>query len=363
MDFISRQRRLQSDLGTHDLDVLLVTHPANICYLCGFTGSAGALVLSEDKGMFFTDGRYSAQSHSEVKGTRMSITREPPLMATARWLASRRGGLGKKARIGIEGEYMTVASRTRVRAALGRGFQLVQAPNLVERARIIKDDDEIELIRAAANLGEKLWRHLRRYIRPGIKEAEVAAEMEYAARRAGAQEMSFRTIIAGGKRSALPHGIASEAGIPARGFVVCDFGVILSGYCSDMTRTVYMGHPTRECRRVYEAVRQAQEAAVEAVKPGVSVVDVDLAARKSLKKQGLAKFFTHSTGHGVGLEIHESPRIAALGKEILRPGMVITIEPGAYIPGKWGVRLEDMVLVTKNGSEVLTPSSKELLML
>lgn len=363
MDFISRQRKVQSDLATHNLNALLVTHLPNIRYLCGFTGSAGALVLSDGKSMFFTDGRYAAQSSSEVNGARISIGREAPPMAAAKWLAGRPSGLGKKGRVGVEGEYMTVAGRTRVKGTLGKGFQLIEAPNLVERARIIKDDDEIALIRAAANLGEKLWRHLRRYIRPGIKEAEVAAEMEYAARRAGAQEMSFRTIIASGKRSALPHGVASDAAIPARGFVVCDFGVILSGYCSDMTRTVFMGHPTRECRRVYESVRQAQEAAVEAVKPGVSVAEVDSAARKSLKKLGLAKLFTHSTGHGVGLEIHESPRIAAMGKEILSPGMVVTIEPGAYIPGKWGVRIEDMVLVTKNGYEVLTPSSKELLML
>ena len=172
--------------------------------------------------------------------------------------------------------------------------------------------------------------------------------------------MSFETIIASGERSALPHGRASRTAIPAQGFVVCDFGVILSGYCSDMTRTVCVGRPSAEVRGVYQAVQQAQQAGVDAVRPGISASEVDQAARKSLQKSRLGKYFTHSTGHGVGLEIHEAPRLAAGQTEILRPGMVITIEPGVYVPGKWGVRIEDMVVVTERGCEVLTPTSKEL---
>jgi Xaa-Pro aminopeptidase len=185
--------------------------------------------------------------------------------------------------------------------------------------------------------------------------------MEYVARRAGAEEMSFPTIIAAGKRSALPHGRASRAVIPSRGFVVCDFGVILAGYCSDRTRTVHVGRPTGEARRVYEAVREAQAAAIETVRPGVSVGKIDQAARKMLQKRGLARYFTHSTGHGVGLEIHEPPRIAAAQTEVLRAGMAVTIEPGVYIPGRGGVRIEDMVVVTEHGCEVLMPTSKELI--
>jgi len=199
--------------------------------------------------------------------------------------------------------------------------------------------------------------------RPGVKESEVAAELEYAARKAGAEGMSFPTIIAGGTRSSLPHGRASEATIPSRGFVVCDFGVILAGYCSDMTRTMHVGRPTSEARRIYEAVRQAQQAAIEAVQPGVTAGEVDQAARKLLKKSNLDRYFTHSTGHGVGLEIHEPPRIATGQEEILHPGMVITIEPGVYIPGKFGVRIEDMVVVTERGCQVLTPTSKRMIVL
>jgi Xaa-Pro aminopeptidase len=198
-------------------------------------------------------------------------------------------------------------------------------------------------------------------IRRGIKEVEVAAEMELAARRAGAEAMSFPTIIASGARSALPHGRASDQAIAPGGFVVCDFGVILSGYCSDQTRTVWVGSVADDARQAYEAVKEAQQAAIDAVKPGATTGEVDAAARKVLKKRKLDRYFTHSTGHGVGLEIHEAPRVAAGQEEILQPGMVITIEPGVYFPGKWGIRIEDMVVVTAGGGEVLTPTGKEFL--
>jgi Xaa-Pro aminopeptidase len=225
---------------------------------------------------------------------------------------------------------------------------------------MIKDAAEADKIRAAVLLGSSLFDGLVKALRPGVSELAAAAELEYAASRGGAEGMSFPTIIAAGKRSALPHGRASHHAIPAAGFVVCDFGVILQGYCSDMTRTVHLGRPSAEARRFYDAVLDAQQAAIDAVKAGRSVGDVDRAARKLLQKHGVGKYFTHSTGHGVGLEIHEAPRVAANQTEELRPGMVITIEPGAYIPGKWGVRIEDMILVTESGCEVLTPTRKDL---
>jgi Xaa-Pro aminopeptidase len=210
-------------------------------------------------------------------------------------------------------------------------------------------------------LGVKLFSTITSSLRAGVPESQVAGELEFAARKSGADQMSFPTIIAGGARSALPHGRASMEPLPSRGFVVCDFGVILAGYCSDMTRTVHVGNADPEARTAYEAVREAQQSAVDAVKPGVTVGEVDLAARKLLYNRKLGKFFTHSTGHGVGLEIHEAPRIAAAQKEILRPGMVITIEPGVYLPGKWGVRIEDTVVVTETGCDILTTCPKDLL--
>jgi Xaa-Pro aminopeptidase len=363
MDHRGRLKKLLDVLEREHLDALLVTHLPNIRYLCGFTGTSGVLLVSERKSVFFTDGRYTEQARAEVQGARLVIARKPPLAAAAEWLMENATRLGGKRplRLGIESEHLTVAGRTRVAGLLRSGFRLRETRGLVERARIVKDADEIALIRAAVTLGASLFERALEVIRPGVRESEVAAEMEYLARRGGAAEMAFPTIIAAGKRAALPHGRASRAAIPSRGFVVCDFGVILSGYCSDRTRTVHVGRPSDAARKMYEAVREAQEAAIGTVKAGVSVGEVDEGARRILQAKGLARRFTHSTGHGVGLEIHEAPRIAAGQTEILLPGMVITIEPGVYIAGSGGVRIEDMVVVTERGCEVLTPTSKELI--
>jgi len=363
MDHKRRLKRLQEVFDRGHLDALLVTHLPNVRYLCGFTGTSGVLVILETRSMFFTDGRYTEQARAEIRGSRVVIDRRPPLSAAAEWLLENRSKIGgKKPRsLGIESEHLTVAARSQLASLLRSNFRLRETRGLVERARMMKDADEIALIRAAAVFGASLFDRALEVIRPGVTENEVAAEMEYAARRAGAEQMSFPTIIAAGKRSALPHGRASAAAIPSQGFVVCDFGVILTGYCSDRTRTVYVGRPTGEARSMYEAVREAQAAALEMVKPGVSVGDVDQAARKILKQRGLGRHFTHSTGHGVGLEIHEPPRIASGQMELLLPGMVITIEPGVYIAGSGGVRIEDMVVVKEGGCEVLAPASKELI--
>jgi len=351
---------LRAALEPNRLDALLITHPANVRYLCGFTGSAGAVLLSESKSIFFTDGRYKEQADAEVQGSRVVVTRKSPLTAAGEWLGGNAKKLGVKT-LGIEAEHLSVAERSRLAKALPSGLRLREALPLVEQARLIKDAEEVERLRAAVLLGASLFDVVLKAIRPGVKETEVAAELEYAARRAGADGMSFDSIIASGIRSALPHGRASEAVIPANGFVVCDFGVILAGYCSDMTRTVHLGQPNGDMRRVYTAVCDAQQAALETVRAGVSASEVDQSARKVLRNKGLAKHFTHSTGHGVGLEIHEAPRLAVGQKDVLQAGMVITVEPGAYIPGVGGVRIEDMVVVTERGCQILTPAGKELI--
>ncbi len=360
MDFLLRQKKLREHLATTRFDALLISHLPNIRYLCGFTGSAGFLLVGEAGSVFFSDVRYDTQGREEVKGAKVIIAKKSVPQAIGDWLKSRR----KKSAgwtIGVEAEHMTVAEKKRLADLLPSGYRLRSAPVLVERARMVKDSDELGLIRAAVQLGAKLFDRALETLRPGIKETEVAAEMEYAARLAGAEAMSFPTIIASGKRSALPHGRATAQPIAAGGFVVCDFGVILAGYCSDQTRTVWVGAPSQDARQAYESVREAQQAAIAAVRPGITTGEVDEAARKVLRKAGLGRYFTHSTGHGVGLEIHESPRVAAGQKEVLRPGMVITVEPGVYFPGKWGVRIEDMVVVSENGGEVLTPTSKDFL--
>jgi Xaa-Pro aminopeptidase len=358
MDFKVRLQRARAALPETRLDALLVTHLPNICYLCGFSGSAAVLAVGGRKNLFFTDGRYAEQSREEVQGATIKILKgKSALAAAAEWLGRLRG----IRRVGIDPLHLTIAERKVLATALPRGSKLVDAPPIVERLRMTKDSDEIAKIRAACHLGVELFEHVLKAIRPSAQESEVAGALEFAARKAGVDQMAFPTIIAGGKRSALPHGRASAARIPAPGFIVCDFGVILAGYCSDMTRTVHMGHPLAEERRVYETVRDAQQAALEAVKPGATVSQIDYAARKLLNSRQLGRFFPHSTGHGLGLEIHEAPRVAAGQHEPLRPGMVITIEPGVYLPGRYGVRIEDTVVVTETGCEVLTPCSKQLI--
>lgn len=339
------------------MDYFLVTHSPNIRYLCGFTGSAGALLVSGGGSVFFTDGRYTSQAREQVQGASVQIEKRSPVMAAAGWLQGKRSAK----RLGIEADHLTVASEARLRSLLPKPWRLVPLSGTVARQRIIKDAAEIELVRQAVNLGSSLFPSLIKTIRPGVPETTVAAKLEYAARQAGAEGMSFDTIVAAGPRSALPHGRASAAPIPRHGFVVLDFGVILAGYCSDMTRTVAVGSPSAVERGWYDAVLDTQLAGIEAFRPGVTAGDVDLASRKVLKRSKLAKYFTHSTGHGVGLEIHESPRLAAGETTVLEPGMVLTIEPGVYIPGRGGVRIEDMILVTKTGCEILTPTTKDLI--
>jgi len=360
MNYQARQAKLKQHLATTRFDGLVVSHLPNIRYLCGFTGSAGLLLVEAGGSVFFTDVRYDTQAHQEVKGAKVVIARKSLLETLGEFL-SRRRKRAKGWTIGIEADHFTVAEKKRLAKVRPSGMTLKDAPPIVERARMVKDNDEIDRIRAAVRLGSQIFDRALEVLRPGMKEVEVAAEMELAARRSGADQMSFPTIIASGARSALPHARASAQTIASGGFVVCDFGVILSGYCSDQTRTVWVGKTADDARQTYDAVREAQQAAVSAVRPGASVGEVDAAARKRLQAAGLAKYFTHSTGHGVGLEIHESPRVANGQRELLQPGMVITIEPGVYFPGKWGVRIEDMVVVTAGGCEVLTPTSKDFL--
>jgi Xaa-Pro aminopeptidase len=360
MDFHSRQAKLREYLATTRFNGLLISPLPNIRYLCGFTGSAGLLLVEHAGNVFFTDVRYDTQAHQEIQGAEVVVANKSPWDGAAEWATAKHG----KARhwtIGIEATHITVAEKKRFNDGLPSKVRAKDAPSAVERLRMVKDNAELDCIRAAVNLGATLFDRALKVLRPGVRETEVAAEMEYAARRAGAEQMSFPTIIASGARSALPHGRASEQPIASGGFVVCDFGVILAGYCSDQTRTVWVGKESDEARRAYEGVREAQLAAIHAVRPGATVAGVDAAAREVLRGVGLDKYFTHSTGHGVGPEIHEAPRVAVGQKQVLQPGMIITIEPGVYFPGQWGVRIEDMVAVTPQGCEVLTPTEKDFL--
>ena len=361
MDYAVRQRRLQGELEDNKLDFLLITHVPNIRYLCGFTGSAAALLIGEQGATFFTDGRYIAQAKSEVHSAKTVIVRKNPAVAAAEWLADTLRRTTSARRLGIEAESITVGLRDRIAEQLAGKARLRPAPALVEQARMIKGREELTQIRRAVKLGAGLFPAALTTIRPGVTEVQVAAAIEYAARCAGAEGMSFPTIIASGKRSALVHGRASAARLPARGFVVCDFGVILAGYCSDRTRTVHVGRANSAARDMYSAVLEAQQAAIAAVRPGVTAGEVDATARRALRQRKLARYFSHSTGHGLGLEVHEAPRLAAGQQQRLEPDMIVTIEPGAYIAGKQGVRIEDVVVVTSSGCEVLSSEDKQFI--
>lgn len=360
MDYNARQQRLRKRIVELKLDGLLVTHLPNIRYLCGFTGSAGVLAFSGSKTAFFTDGRYTEQARAEVRAARTVIGKRPAFTEAVDWLLR-----AKVSSLGIEAEHLTVAMQQNLRTLIRKSSRArvrVRATSLlVEKLRMEKEEPELEQIRAAVLLASSIFPDILKEIRVGVPERTLAAEIEYYCRRAGADGMSFDTLVSSGRRSALPHGVASAEPVAKDGFVILDYGVILGGYCSDMTRTVYVGRIDDRSRSIYAAVLESQQAAVAAVKEGITVDEVDAAARKVLVHSKLAQYFTHSTGHGLGLEIHELPRVARGQPERLKKGMVITIEPGVYIPGFGGVRIEDTVTVTAAGCEVLTPTSKELI--
>jgi len=361
VDHFRRLGLLRRRMTRAGLPGLLVTHLPDVRYLSGFTGSSAALALTRRAARLYTDGRYKTQAAEEVSAARVEIVASSPAVSAVEWIAAQPG----VAITGFDPAHTTVAELARLRAALPyrlrRAFLAALPSSLVETLRLVKDDDELALISEAALMGCKLFENVLTFIRPGLREIDVAAELEHRARLLGAEGMSFETIAASGARSALPHGRATLAPLPRRGFLTLDFGVILKGYCSDMTRTVYLGEPRAEERRAYAAVLEAQEAAVAAVSSGASCGDVDEAARGVLRRERLADSFSHSTGHGVGLEIHEPPRIGSGQTTRLQAGMVVTIEPGVYLPGRFGIRIEDMVAVTRTGGQVLTPSPKTLI--
>jgi len=361
MDHLRRIGQLRRKMTRARLPGVIVTHLPDVRYLCGFTGSSAAMAVTRRAASLFTDGRYTAQAAEEVKGARVEIVSSSPAVNAVQWLAAQTGvGFA-----GFDPAWTTVAELSRWRAELPsrfrRTFLSALAAPLVEPLRMVKDEDELTIMIEAAFLGCKLFEQILGFIRPGLAEFEVAAELEHQARLLGAEGMSFETIVASGVRSAHPHGRATGARLPRRGFLTLDFGIIREGYCSDMTRTVHLGTPTANERNAYAAVLEAQESAVAAVTAGVSCGEVDEAARGVLRRAGLAEAFSHSTGHGVGLEIHEPPRIGAGQAIRLLAGMVVTIEPGVYLPGQFGIRIEDMVAVTRTGGQVLTPAPKALI--
>ncbi len=352
---------LRRKLSRAGLPGLLVNFLPDVRYLCGFTGSSAALALTRRTARLFTDSRYTTQATEEVQAAQVQIVASSPSVAAVQWLAAQPG----VTMVGFDPARTTVADLARWKgelpSRLRRSFlEAIPAP-FVEQLRVVKDEDELAVMAEAALAGCRLFEGILGFLRPGVSEMAVAAELEHQARLLGAEGMSFETIVASGARSAMPHGRATAALLPKRGFVTLDFGIIHKGYCSDMTRTVYLGRPKPGERKAYEAVLEAQENAVNAVAPGASCAEVDEAARSVLRREGLGEAFSHSTGHGVGLEIHEPPRVGVGKATRLVPGMVVTIEPGVYLAGQFGIRIEDMVEVTRSGGKVMTAAAPKAL--
>jgi Xaa-Pro aminopeptidase len=340
-------------------DAILVTHLPNITYLCGFTGSNGLLLVTPGTATLFTDGRYAIQAPEEVAGSGVRV-RIAKRGLSGEVGAALRGERGKQ-RVLFPPSKVSVGQFRQLRTAAGPRVLWRNDANAVEELRAVKDAHELEEMKEAAKLIGEVFDEIVGLVQPGITENEVAAEAEYRMRRKGASGPSFESIVAAGPRSALPHARPTARPIGRNELVVLDLGAILRGYCSDMTRTVFVGRAPRKVRGWYHAVLEAQLAAIDVLAAGVKAGDVDAAARRTLRRHGLARAFTHSTGHGLGLEVHEIPRLARGDLAQLATGNVVTIEPGIYIEGVGGIRIEDDVAIGERGVEILTRATKEFL--
>lgn len=356
-EFRERRQRLAAQLPDLKVEALLVTHLPNVRYLTGFTGSNGMLLLRQSEAVLFTDPRYTIQARQETS-CRVSIARHPILKAAAKHIETKRIYV-----TGLEKDHISFWTWDYLREKLPPKHRVEAIADAAGELRMVKSDSEIARIRSAVNTNSEAFSRGLKRVKPGMKERDLAAEIDYQMRRLGGDGPSFETIVATGARAALPHARPSSAAIAANQLLLIDMGTTRDGYTSDMTRTVFVGNPQPGWTGKYRAVLDAQLAAIAEIRDGAKVSKVDSAARAVLKSHGLDKTFTHSTGHGLGLEIHEGPRIARKEKTVLKAGMIITVEPGIYLEGEGGIRIEDTVLVTANGSEILTPTTKDLTVL
>jgi Xaa-Pro aminopeptidase len=346
---------LQTKLLSFEGQALLITKPENRFYLSGFTGSSAFLVVTAEASFILTDFRYIQQAKEEALAYQV-IDYDSDFTTNLKNILREE----KIKTLLFEEDYITYSQYLSWQNDL-RPIELKPAGNIVEQLRVVKDEQEIELLRKAADIAHHSFNNILSYIKPGVRESEVALELEYQMRKLGATGPSFEIIIASGYRSKLPHGVASEKTLEIGDLILFDFGAVYQGYHSDMSRTIVLGKANSEQKKIYGAVLEAQCKALDTVKAGMPCRDLDNVARKHLELYGYDRYFGHSLGHGVGLAIHENPRVSISSKEILLPGMAITIEPGVYINGVGGVRIEDLIIVTEEGYLNLTPTAKELL--
>ncbi|MEZ5358762.1 MAG: aminopeptidase P family protein [Candidatus Zixiibacteriota bacterium] len=338
------------------LDVGDSTYMPGVRWLSGYSGSTGGIFITKKSATFITDFRYTEQAKKEVKGAKVMISKKPPIQT----LADIKEAQQKNLRIAIQADRLTVRQKNMIKEAAPNAI-LIDCEGLIENLWIVKDKAEIASIQKAAQIGDMAFERILSYLRPGITEKDVAAELEYQMKVLGAEKEAFESIVASGYRSSMPHGTASNKKLKKGEFITFDFGAKYDGYVSDMTRTVVLGKANARQKKVYEIVRKAQEAGVKKVKAGISGKVVDDACRSIITKAGFGKNFGHGTGHGIGLEVHSGPRLSPISDDILKPGMVVTVEPGIYISGWGGVRIEDDVVVRPSGCTVLNKAPKKLL--
>jgi Xaa-Pro aminopeptidase len=351
---LARQARLRELLEIHKLEYLLVSNLANVFYLTGFRGSAGLALMGRHESLLLVDPRYTLQAREQGRGVEVQEERQRIVKAVGAWLKKHRAR-----RVGFDDHHLTYSAWRELQEAAGERCRPRPAGGIVEELRMVKDEAEINLIREAARITSLVFEEVKGLVAPGVAEADLAAEIDHLFRRNGAEGTAFETIVASGPRSALPHARASAKLLKKNELVIFDLGAIMVGYAADMTRTVFLGKPDPRTRRMYEAVLSAQRMAIRSVKPGQRAGKVDSAARRELSRHGLSRYFTHSTGHGLGLEIHEKPRLGRGERQRLVAHNVITVEPGVYLEGLGGVRMEDTVLVRDAGAEVLTSAPRE----
>ncbi len=352
--FENRLGSARKVIESSPVDGILFTSLENIRYLSGFTGSDGALVVTPGESFFLTDSRYWTQADGEVKGSRIVHYKKKLDQIASLMLDLKMKSIGFESSSLPFSLYRSLSEKVAPQAAL------VPLEKELKNLRAVKDAQELALIRKTIEIASGSFLHAMGKMKEGVPEGEIAFEMEWFMKRHEAESLGFDIIVASGKRSALPHGKAGTKRIERGDFVLIDYGACFQGYHSDETCTVVLGRPSPEQEKIYRIVKEAHDQAIERVRPGIPVQEIDRAAREHIRQSGHGEYFGHSTGHGVGLAVHEDPAVNSENKDLLQEGMVFTVEPGIYIPGWGGVRIEDMVLVTSQGAEILTPLPKEL---
>jgi Xaa-Pro aminopeptidase len=353
----ARMEKLRKEMAKNGFDAALITKRENYMYMSGFTGTSAFLIITQKDAVLVTDFRYDEQA-----------TRQAPFYEVVKYQGSITAALEEQIKsrnirvLGFEESAVTYERYAAFKERLG-AKEFVPLKGIIENLRMKKDKNEIDIIQKAVKIADNAFEHILGYIKPGITEMEIAAEIEYFMKKHGATGASFETIVASGKRSSMPHGVASDKKLEPGDTITLDYGALYNGYCSDITRTVFLGNPDEELKRIYKIVLDAQLRSIEGACKGITGRQVDLIARKIISTTGYGQNFGHGLGHGVGLEIHEEPRFAPSGSVVLDNGMVVTVEPGIYVAGLGGVRIEDIIVISNDKPINLTGASKELIVL